>query len=140
MALRIFKSFLSTSNPFRQGGILSNWNILVDPTTGAPVGIQNKNANGPDGIWTPIDVTAAQVTNPPASMLADINATYRLNVAPWTRYTSNGTQLVSSASGTADVVPATGLFANMIAYSPLTIDAPDGLTVFGQLRVIAFPA
>jgi hypothetical protein len=30
-----------------------NWNFLVDSTTGAPVGIQNWNANGSDALWPP---------------------------------------------------------------------------------------
>lgn len=134
MAIRIFKSFLSTINPFRPAGIFATRRVLVDSTTGAPVGIQNDGANGPDGIWAPIDVTAAQVQSPSSTMVADLNATYRLNVAPYTRYVSNGSQLIS-VGGAQDEVPASGLFSNVIAYSPLTIDQPDGLTVFGTLNV-----
>lgn len=138
MAVSIFKSFVSTINPFRTGGIFSTRRVLVDSTTGAPVGIQNDNANGPDGLWTPIDITAAQVANPSAAMLADLNATYRLNVAPYTRFVSTGTSLIST-TGSSDVVPASGPYANIIAYSPLTINTPDGMTVQGQVRVELYP-
>lgn len=141
MAISIFKSFISTINPFRPAGIFATRRVLVDSTTGAPVGIQSDTANGPDGIWTPIDITAAQVTSPSAAMLADLNATFRLSVSPYTRYVSNGQTLVAyGGSGAADVVPASGPFANIIAYSPLTIKTPDGMTVFGQVRVEAYPA
>lgn len=140
MALTIFRSFLSTITPFRRGGILANLHILEDPTTGAPVGIQNERANGPDGIWTPIDVTAAQVASPNAIMLADLNATYRLNVAPYTRYRSDGARLLNLDPSAENEIPATGPFANVILYSPVTITDPAGLTVQGTARVQAFPA
>lgn len=138
MAVSVFKSFISTVNPFRPAGIFATRRVLVDSTTGAPVGIQSDGGNSPDGIWTPIDISAAQVTNSSAAMVADLNATFRLNVAPYTRYVSNGTQLVA-VGGTQDVIPSSGAFANIIAYSPLTINTPDGLTVFGQVRVESYP-
>lgn len=43
----------------------------------------------------PISLTAGQIASPSAGVLADVNATYQLNVAPYTRYRSNGTALVS---------------------------------------------
>lgn len=138
MAVSIFRSFVSTVNPFRPAGIFATRRVLVDSTTGAPVGIQNDNANGPDGLWTPIDITAAQVASPSAAMLADLNATYRLNVAPYTRFVSTGTSLIST-TGSSDVVPSSGPSANIIAYSPLTINTPDGMTVLGQVRVELYP-
>jgi hypothetical protein len=137
MAVSVFKSFLSTINPFKPAGIFATRRVLTDPTTGAPVGIQNDSANGPDGIWTPIDITAAQVSAPTAAMLADLNATYRLNASPWTRYVSNGQTLVAyGGSGGSDVIPA---WMNTILYSPLTITNPDGLTIYGQARVESYP-
>lgn len=138
MAISIFKSFLSTINPFKPAGIFATRRVLTDPTTGAPVGIQNDSANGPDGIWVPIDVTAAQIATPSAAMIADLNATYRLNVPPYTRYVSNGAQIVSQDPGTDDIIPATGPFANVVLYAPVKITAPEGLTVFGQARVINY--
>lgn len=140
MAVTVFKSFVSTVSPFKPAGIFATRRVLVDPTTGAPVGIQTDGANGPDGIWTPIDVTAAQVTNPPAGMIADLNATYRLNVAPYTRYRSDGTRLLSLDPGENAVIPADGPFANVLLYSPVTISDPSGMTVLGQARVVSFPA
>lgn len=140
MAISIFKSFLSTINPFRQGGILANMQILTDSTTGAPVGIKNPNANGADGIWTPIDITAAQIVSPSAAMLADLNATYRLNVAPYTRYMSNGQALTALTDSGFNVQGPNGLFGTMIAYSPLTITDPGGLFVLGTVSVRSLPA
>lgn len=140
MSVTIFKSFLSTVTPFRPAGIFAQRRVLVDPITGSPVGIQNDGANGPDGIWVPVDVTAAQINSPTAGMIADLNATYRLNVAPYTRFVSNGTRLVSQDPSAQDIIPATGPFANVVLYAPVTITAPDGLTVLGQARVINYAA
>ncbi len=138
MTIPIFKSFISTVNPFRPGGIFATRRVLNDSITGAPVGIQTDRANGPDGIWAPIDITAAQVTSPTAAMLADLNATYRLNAAPYTRYVSNSQALVAYAGGGgSDIIPA---WMNTILYSPLTITNPDGLIVYGQVRVENYPA
>ncbi len=140
MATSVFKSFLSTVTPFKPAGIFATRRVLVDPTTGAPVGIQTDSGNGPDGIWTPIDVTAAQINAPTAGMIADLNAVYRLNVAPYTRYTSDGTRLVSMTPSAQDIIPASGPFANVILYSPVNITDPAGLTVLGQARVESYPA
>lgn len=140
MAIVIFKSFLSTINPFRPAGIFATRRVLTDSTTGAPVGIQNDNANGPDGIWAPIDVTAAQVLSPSPAMLADLNATYRLNVYPYTRYTSNGQQLVSMTPSEDAIIPADGPYANVILWSPVTISDPTGMTVQGTAYVRSIAA
>lgn len=45
-----------------------------------------------------IIATAAQIAAPPASMIAATSVTYQLNVAPYTRYQSDGTRLVSIAN------------------------------------------
>lgn len=140
MAIAPFKSFKSTINPFNPGGIFATRRVLTDANTGAPVGIQNDNAGGADGIWSPIDVSAAQVNAPSAAMLADLNATYRLNVSPYTRYTSNGTALVSMTPSENGVIPADGPFANVVLYAPVTITDPTGMTVQGQARVINYLA
>lgn len=139
MTIAPFKSFISTVNPFRAAGIFATRRVLADPITGAPVGIQNDSANGADGIWAPIDITAAQVTSPTPAMIADLNATFRLNVAPYTRYTSDGTQLVT-VGGDDNVQGPGGLFGNMLVYSPLTVTDPNGLVIRGQIRVVSFPA
>lgn len=139
MSVAMFKSFLSTVTPFRPAGIFATRRVLCDPTTGAPCGIQTDAGNGPDGIWTPIDITAAQVLAPTAGMIADLNATYRLNVAPYTRYQSDGTTLVTLTTSENNVIPADGPFANVVLYSPVTITDPAGLIVRGQARVIDYP-
>lgn len=137
MAISFFKSFRSTVTPFLSRNWFSGINLLVDPTSGAPVGVQNFNDNGPDGIWTPIDVTVAQLTNPTAAMLADLNATYRLNVAPYSRYRSSGTDL-RNFNG-SNVQGPDGLFGNMIAYAPYTITDPAGILIQGTVQVRNFP-
>lgn len=50
-----------------------------------------------------VTLTAAQVASPPAGVVANLTATYQLNAAPYTRYQSNGTTLVSLGSGGAGV-------------------------------------
>lgn len=139
MAISYFKSFRSTVTPFLRGDMLARLRLLVDPTTGAPVGIQNPHDMGPDGIFAPIDITAAQAANPTAAMLADLNATYRLNVAPYHRYYSNGQQLVGSDAG-GTVQGPNGLFGTMIVWSPFIIDDPAGITIEGTVYVRSVPA
>ena len=56
-------SFRSTTNPPYPRSWGPNDKILTDPLTGAPVGVQNQNANGFDGQWSPVLVTAAQIAN-----------------------------------------------------------------------------
>jgi hypothetical protein len=132
MAVPFFKSFRSTVTPF----LVRAWtrvNLLVDPITGAPTGIQNWNDNGADGIWTPIDVTIAQLGAPTAAMLADLNAVYRLNVPPYSRYISNGTAIV--AQNGSDLITN-----NIILYAPWTVTDPAGYTVTGTVKVINYPA
>lgn len=156
MAISIFKSFRSTVTPFLPTAWLPSLRLLVDPGTGAPVGIQSQNANGPDGIWTPVDLTAAQIASPTAAMLADLNATYRLNESPYTRYFSDGTQLVaigdepaadgSTFPGTVlQTVPAgtpellIGPSSYAVVYSPFTVQNAAGVSVQGRLDVITRP-
>lgn len=136
MAISIFKSFRSTVTPFLPRNWFAGLRLLVDPTTGAPTGILNPNDSGADGIWTPIDLTAAQVLAPTAAMIADLNATYRLNVAPYTRYFSIGTDIVGVNGN--NVQGPNGLFGNMYVYAPLTITDPGGLAVEGTIHVINF--
>jgi hypothetical protein len=133
MAIPFFRSFYSTVTPFLTGGqIIPRLRLLVDPRTGSPVGLRNPS-DGPDGIWTPIDLTAAQIAAPTAAMLADINATYRLSEAPYTRYHSTGAMLLSLDGGNA-------ISASDLIYSPWTVTDPSGVSVQAEVRVIAFPA
>lgn len=155
MAISLFKSFRSTVTAFVPTSWTSALKLLVDPTTGAPVGIQSQNANGPDGIWTPIDLTAAQIAAPSALMIADLNATYRLNVAPYTRYQSDGTVLVAMGGEQADgntfpgailqtVPPGSGPLtigtnSYAVIYSPWKIQNAAGVSVQGRVDVITRP-
>jgi hypothetical protein len=107
MAISIFGAFRSTVTPLIPSGWFPRLRLLVDPTTGAPAGVLNPNDSGADGVWTPIDVTAAQVASPSAAMLADLNATFRLSVAPYSRYYSTGTALVG-IPGLTGAAGATG--------------------------------
>lgn len=47
------------------------------------------------GSFTPITITAGEQAAPTAAMLANIFATFQLNVAPYTRYRSDGSALVA---------------------------------------------
>lgn len=103
MTIAPFRSFQSTVTPLRPSRIDPSLRLLSDPVTGAPAGIQSPNAGGPNGIWVPVDLTPAQILAPTAEMLADLNATYRRNVAPYDRLYSDGTQLVAFFAGDGPV-------------------------------------
>ena len=156
----LFKSFRSTVSPWVPETWRTTLRLLVDAGTGAPVGIESPNGSGPDGIFTPVDLTAAQIASPTAAMIADLNATYRLNVAPYTRYRSTGSALVIESG--ADSVAANGLtgagpiydahftaldaqnasnadlLSNIAVYG-LTVDNSVGVTITGELRVYDYP-
>ena len=110
MAISIFRAFRSTVTPPGTRRINSNDTWLTDPTTGVVIGVQNQNANGADARFVPVDVTLAQLANPPAAMIADLDATYRINVAPYARYQSDGTQLVPVGGGGEGAVGGGGEF------------------------------
>jgi len=140
MAIASFRSWASTVTRFLPTTSLasSGLKVLVDALSGAPVGIQSQDANGPDGIWVPIDITQAQALNPTPGMIADLNSTFRLNVAPYTRYRSDGSQLISDASEGGDFIVPAGI--NMLLYAPLTIATPQTMIVQGSVTVITKPA
>lgn len=48
-------------------------------------------------------LTAAQVAAPNAEILAAVNTIYRLSVAPYTRYQSDGTALVQILAGSTSL-------------------------------------
>lgn len=114
--MAIFRSFRSTVTPFLRRVWPNNLGLLVDPITGAPCGIESPNANGADGIWTPIDLTPAQVASPSQDMLNDLNATYRLNIPPYTRYYSDANELVAWQGSNIEQ-------GVQIWYAPVTITA-----------------
>lgn len=141
-------SFRSTARPPfpRQIGPYDKW--LVDPTTGAPVGILNPNAGGKDGYFAPIMLTVSQIENPSDEILAMTDVQFQLNVAPWTRYTSNGNELVSATGGTTfgSLATVSGAINAMVpvggqalVYDTLTVQESAELTIEGELRVGPWP-
>lgn len=147
--MTIFPSFLGTVNRFVARSWPNNLRMLVDPVTGAPTGIQNPNANGAHGIWAPVQLTAAQIASPTAEMLADLNARYQLNVAPYTIYQSNGSALLAAlpfsfgafqAGEMLVQIDASGqnvvAFQNNSAtgYSAITFRGPDRFYPDGALK------
>jgi hypothetical protein len=134
MAFPIFKSFISTILPWVPTAWRKEYRLLTDASTGAPIGIQSQNANGPDGIWGKTNLTAAQIAAPTAAMLQDLNATYRLNDAPYSQYHSDGTQLIPSDPTGGTVIPPG--FIPVYA-SPLSVTEGHSLIIQGGVRVIA---
>lgn len=136
--MSIFRSFRSTVVPFLSRQWPTNLKMLVDPITGAPAGIESWNGNGADGIWTPVDITPDQASNPSAAMIADLNATYRVNVPPYTRFRSDGAELISIDGNS--VQGPNGLWGTMIVYSPFTVTDPGGISIRGTVSVRSLPA
>ena len=137
MALTPFKAFMSTITPFGHRLTKPSDRWLSDPVTGAIVGVECPTANGPDARFVPVDVTAAQIASPTTAMIADIDATYRLNIAPYSRYCSDGTQLVPITESSGEVIPPG---QNLIFYAPWTISGTEVYVVEGQVRVQSYPA
>lgn len=133
MSFPLFQSFMPTVAKWASSAWRQQYRLLVDDRTGAPVGIVSPNANGPEGIWAPTPLSQAQIDAPSAAMLADINATYQLNAEPYSRYYSDGTQLLPLGTG-GDVVIPPGY--NEIFFSPLVITEGHDLIVQGGVRVI----
>lgn len=135
MAMPIFKSFWPAIVAiWRPSAWRQEYKIITDNNTGAPIGLLSMNANGPDGIWAPTPLSSAQIASPTAAMLADLNATYQLNVAPYSRYYSDGQQLVPISAEGGTVIPP-GI--NEILFSPLVVTEAGGpLIVEGGVRVI----
>ncbi|MDP3908886.1 MAG: hypothetical protein Q8Q14_00705 [Gemmatimonadales bacterium] len=150
--------FRSTSSPPDVRLLKPSERLLVDKTTGAPIGIENPNAGGRDGQFYPVPLTAAQIAAPTDEMLADTNVTYALNVAPYTRYMSNGSELVGLEAGEGVDTHPVGIFANLVTvpsgtpaltidensqaviYGTWTIQSTGGVTVEGEIRVRDWPA
>lgn len=133
MSLPIFTSFMPTVVKWVSSAWRTQYRVLVDNNTGAPIGIVSPNANGPEGIWAPTPVSQAQIDAPSAAMLADLNATYQLDAAPYTRYYSDGIELVAMSPGGNTIIPP-GL--NEIFFSPLVVTEGHDLIVQGGVRVI----
>jgi hypothetical protein len=81
---------------------------------------------------TPIDVTAERIAAPTPGMLADVNAVYRLEVAPFTRYHSDGAALVmmsdsggAAPPGEAALPLSGGAMTGPLYLNADPVDAPD---------------
>ncbi|MEI6085407.1 MAG: hypothetical protein WCS70_14065 [Verrucomicrobiota bacterium] len=131
--------------PFpRAIGPYDKW--LADPATGAIVGMMNPNSGGKDTYFAPISVTVGQLQNPTPEMLAMVDATFALNVAPYTRYYSTGSMLLglgqsgdvltggtlTLGGATTMTIPAGDI---IISYASLTVQESAELTVEGQIDV-----
>ncbi|MDP3940369.1 MAG: hypothetical protein Q8R92_19820 [Deltaproteobacteria bacterium] len=146
--------FRSTVSPPNVRRIAPSDAWLTDPTTGSPIGVVNQNANGKHGQFYPVPLTAAQIAAPTDEMLDDTDVTYALNVAPFTRYMSDGTsftqqQTAGSTFGIASsqsTIPAGSplvtidQYSQAVVYAPLTVESTAGLEVQGELRVYTWPA
>lgn len=134
MALPSFRSFYPDAVRWLVTRWRQEYRLIVDNATGVPVGIQNQNANGADGIWGLTPITQAEAITPTAAMLADLGATYQLNQEPYSRYRSDGLQLVSlDGEGGPIVIPAG---VNDVWFSPLTVIEGAPVKIYGGLRVI----
>ena len=136
MAIPIFQSFFPTAVKWYNSAWRDSYKVIVHDQTGAPIGLTSQNANGPQGIWAPTPLTAAQIASPTTEMLADLNATFQLNVAPYTRWRSDGTTLVSlDNSGEGGTVVPAGI--NVMWVSPLKIFAGAPLTIEGGVILVS---
>lgn len=129
--MTIFRTFRSTVTPPQVRQWPNNLKMLVDYITGAPIGIENPNANGADGMFVPVDLTPDQVANPTAAILADLNATYRLSIPPYTRYFSDSQELVAWAGSNIEQ-------GVQIWYAPVVISADT--VIQGTVYVRSVPA
>lgn len=135
MALPLFSTFYPTAVKWINAAFnVKELRIIRDNATGAPVGIVSPNANGPEGIWAPVPLTLAQIEAPTSAMLADLNATYQLNTAPYTRYRSTGEVLVP-----LDQTGGTVITRPVVWFSPVVITENNPVTILdgGGLKVIA---
>lgn len=133
MTVPIFKSFFPSVQRWINTAFRSEYKLIIHNATGAPVGITSQNGNGPQGIWAPTPLSAAQIAAPTPEMLADLNATFQLNVAPYSRFYSDGTQLIPVGAEGGTVIPPgrSDLF-----FSPLVITEGNPLRIEGSARVI----
>jgi hypothetical protein len=133
MALPLFQSFYPTAVKWINAAFRAEYRIIVDNRTGAPVGLVSPNANGPEGIWAPTPLTSDQIANPTAAMLADINATYQLDEAPYSRYYSDGSDLLPLGEGGGTVIPPGQI---QIFASPFVVYEDHPVVIQGGIRVI----
>ena len=133
MALSAFRTFFPDVTRWISTRWRQEYRLIVDNNTGVPVGIQNQNANGADGIWSPTPLSTDEINAPTAAILADLNATYQLNEYPYSRYYSDGIQLLPLGEGGGTVIPP-GI--NVVWFSPIVITEDHPVIIQGGVRVI----
>lgn len=92
MAIPDYRSFIPnqwTTTSWRQ-----QYRLIVDDPTNVPVGMMTNNVNGAQALWGLTPLTAAEIASPSQPMLDDLGATYQLTDYPYTRYWSDGIQLL----------------------------------------------
>ncbi len=133
MAIPSFRTFFPDVTRWMPTRWRQEYRLIVDQATGVPFGIQNQNANGADGIWGLTPLSLAEVEAPTAAMIADLAATFQLNQAPYTRYRSDGIQLIP-LDGEGGIVVPPGV--NEVWFSPLTVIEGAPLIIQGGVRLI----
>lgn len=133
MTLPIFQTFYPTAAKWINSAWRDSYKVVTDNRTGAPIGLVSQNANGPQGIWAPTPLSSSQIAAPGVEILADINATYQLDEAPYSRYRSDGGALVPIDGEGGTIIPP-GI--NEIFFSPFVVIEDHPVTVQGGVRVI----
>ena len=141
--------FESTDEPLVPETISPHDQTLVN-RHGSIRGLRSaKGGNSRDFLPLPKPLTAAQIASPTQAMIDDTDATYQLNVAPWDRYRSDGTDLIP-LGGSGGVVGTISNFCGSLAaevpvgaqaifYDTLTVKEDASLTVKGEARVGPWP-
>ena len=134
MAIPPFKTFFPDVNRWISTRWRQEYRLIVN-TDAVPIGIQNQNASGADGIWAKTPLSQAEIEAPTAAMLADLAATFQLNEYPYSLYRSDGIQLVAMDDTGGGMYIPPGV--NEVWFSPLIVTEENGpLTVAGGLRLI----
>lgn len=133
MAIPNFFTFFPDAARWVSTRFRQEYRLIVNENA-VPIGIVNPNANGAQGIWGLTPLTQDEVNAPTAAMLQDLGATYQLNVPPYSRYYSDGSQLVAFDESGGIVIPPG---VNEVWFSPVIITEANGpLRIEGGLRVI----
>ena len=110
------------------------YRLIVNNDTAVPIGIVNQNANGAQGIWGLTPLSQDEVSAPSAAILADLGATYQLNVSPYSRFRSDGVTLLPLDAEGGFIIPPG---VNEIVFSPFVVTSSNSPVVIqGGLRVI----
>lgn len=133
MALPNYTTFFPDAVRWVTTRFRQEYRLIIDNATAVPVGIVNPNANGAQGIWGMTPLTLAEVEAPTAAMLQDIGATFQLNQSPYTRYRSDGVQIIPLDGEGGTVVPPG---VNVVWFSPLTVIEGSPVIIQGGVRLI----